>query len=75
MDLPVFIKRGDATAELGRVLDELRGAGGGADAELGLHKTMYVARADQTVVMVASRETPLAAALRARRGWFEPKDA
>ena len=68
-EYPVFVKRGDVRAE---VEAAARGLGGTA-LQAGLHKTIYAARADQTVVLVTSREAPLAAALRAR-GWAEPKE-
>ena len=42
-------------------------------SEAGLHKVIYVARANQTVVMVTDREAPLAVELRRRR-WEEPRE-
>jgi hypothetical protein len=74
MDFPVFIRRGDALDEIRLALASLRGAGDASDVELGLHKTMYVARADQTVVMVTDATSPLAEALRSSGRWQEPKD-
>lgn len=68
-DYPVFIKRGDARHEV----DELARRLGTTPAAAGLHKTIYAAQADQTVVLVTDRETALAAALRAG-GWLEPRD-
>lgn len=73
MDYPVFIRRGDARAELQRILGRLRAADAAvSDAALGLHKAMYVTRAEQTVVMVSAADSPLADALRAAGGWAEP---
>lgn len=66
---PVFIRPGDALAEIDALVREL----GGADAA-GLHRQMYVTRADQTVVMTTTPEAPLAAALRTRSAWLEPTD-
>lgn len=63
--LPVFVRPGDGRDEVDRLVRE---AGPGS----GFEKYFYVARADQTVVMVAGREVPLAALLRARPGWTEP---
>ena len=65
---PVFVRRGDATAEVERLV---AAAGGGETA--GLQRSIYVTRANQTVVMVTGRETPLARALRAA-GWEEPQE-
>jgi hypothetical protein len=65
---PVFIARGDALAEVDRLVRSLAPT----PADAGLHKCFYVAKADQTVVMSTGRDTPLAAALRARREWSEP---
>lgn len=67
---PVFLKRGDARSEVDEILTEL-----GMDAEAaGLRKSLFVAQAHQTVVMVATRDAPLAAALRERKGWAEPEE-
>jgi len=66
--LPVFVRRGDARSEIDRLVAEL----GTAPEAAGLHKYIYAAKADQTVVMVASRSAPLAGALRGRAGWIEP---
>ena len=67
---PVFVRPGDALAEVDALVREL----GGADAA-GLHRHMYVTRADQTVVMTTTPDVPLAAALRTRPSWLEPTDA
>ena len=65
---PVFIARGDARAEIDRLVKQLAPTAEGA----GFRKYFYVAKADQTVVMATARDTPLAAALRERREWSEP---
>lgn len=65
---PVFVKRGDARAEVDRLLPGL----GATSQEAGFHKYFHVAKANQTVVMVLGRDTPLAVALRGRSGWVEP---
>lgn len=70
---PVFIKRGDARAEVDRVLEELKRAHGSAGAA-GFQKYLHVSKANQTVVMVTGRDTPLAATLRGRAGWLEPAE-
>jgi hypothetical protein len=67
---PVFVARGDARAEVDRLLGEL----GLAPEAAGFRKYFYVAKAEQTVVMTLGRDTPLAAALRGRRGWSEPME-
>jgi hypothetical protein len=66
--LPVFIRRGDARAEVDRLVRELAAT----PAAAGFVKYFHVSKADQTVVMTAGRDTPLAHALRARPGWSEP---
>lgn len=63
--MPVFVRPGDGRGEVDRLVRE---AGEGS----GFEKYFYVARADQTVVMVAGRDVPLAVLLRARPGWTEP---
>ena len=65
---PVFIARGDARAEVDRLVASIAPT----PAAAGFHKYFYVAKADQTVVMATGRDAPLAAALRARREWTEP---
>jgi hypothetical protein len=65
---PVFVRRGDATSELNQLIAGIAPTPEAA----GLRKFFYVARADQTVVMVAARDAPLASALRGRKGWLEP---
>lgn len=68
-EYPVFVKRGDALAEVDAAVKAL----GGTPGRAGLHKVIYAQRADQTVVMVTSREAPLAATLRSG-GWVEPRE-
>jgi hypothetical protein len=68
-EYPVFVKRGDALAEIDAAVKAL----GGSPARAGLHKVIYAAQADQTVAMVTSRDAPLAAALRSG-GWAEPRE-
>ncbi len=70
---PVFIKRGDARAEVDRILEELKRTHGSAESA-GFQKYLHVTKANQTVVMVTGRDTPLAAALRGRAGWLEPTE-
>jgi len=68
-DFPVFTRTGDLRNEVERIARELR-----KDlAAAGVHKMIYVARANQTVVMVTERGAPIAQELR-RRGWEEPRD-
>ena len=67
---PVFLRGGDARAEVDSLVSGLRDQPGGA----GLHKYLYAAAANQTVVMVTSRDVPLARALRDRPGWSEPME-
>ena len=69
----VFIKGGDAVREVEGALDALRKRGV-SKGDAGLYKCMYVTRADQTVLMTETRETPLAAEMRGRPGWSEPGD-
>lgn len=68
-EYPVFIKRGDARNEV----DALARASGGSPALAGLHKAIYAAQADQTVVMTTHRDAPIAARLRGA-GWLEPRE-
>ena len=68
---PVFTRRGDARAEVDEVVHQLEEQYGPAQP-VGFVKYLYVTKADQTVVLVTSRNAPLAAALRARPGWIEP---
>lgn len=69
----VFTKPGDAVREVEAALQALR-ARGVSKQDAGLYKCMYVTRADQTVLMTESRDTALAAEMRARGGWEEPGD-
>lgn len=66
---PVFVSRGDRLAELETLVREL----GGPD-RAGLHRQMYVTRAEQTVAIATHVDSPLAAALRERAGWLEPRE-
>lgn len=66
---PVFIAPGDRLAELEALVQEL----GGADAA-GLHRLMFVTRANQTVAITTRPDSPLADALRGLEGWQEPTD-
>ena len=68
----VMTRRGDARAEVDDALRALE-ARGVSRAAAGFHKYLHVTQADQTVVMVARRDAPLAAELRGR-GWSEPGD-
>ncbi len=72
-EYPVFIRPGDARAEVDRILAELKAVHGSAGAA-GFHKYLYVTKADQTVVFVTDRNAPLATALRGRPGWQEPSE-
>ena len=71
MEYHVLIKQGDARAEVDALLRELGLTGDAA----GMHKYIFAAQANQTVVMTTDRTAPLAAALRGRRGWQEPGTA
>lgn len=68
-EYPVFTRTGDLRGEVERIGRELASNA----SEAGLHKVIYVARANQTVVMVTDREAPLAEELRRRR-WEEPRE-
>jgi hypothetical protein len=68
---PVFIRRGDARAEVDRLVREL----GPTAEKAGFQKYIYASQADQTVVMTSGRDAPLANALRTRPGWDEPKES
>jgi hypothetical protein len=67
----VMTKSGDARAEVDGALDALAGRGVSRGAS-GFHKYLHVTQVEQTVVMVAARDCPLAAELRGRTGWGEP---
>ncbi len=69
----VFTKPGDAVREVEAAVQALK-ARGVSKTDAGLYKCMYVTRADQTVLMTESRESPLAAEVRGRGGWMEPGD-
>lgn len=65
---PVFVKRGDFRSEV----DDLIRDSELTPDEAGLQKYFYVTQGNQTVVMVTTRESPLALILRSRPGWLEP---
>lgn len=65
----IFTKTGDARSEIEQVLHEL----GTTAEEAGFQKSIYVARADQTVVFLSGKAAALAGALRQRPGWNEPE--
>ena len=65
---PVFIRSGDARAEVDRIIASL----GLTPEEAGLHRQIYALQASQTVVMTTRRDAPLAEALRGRPEWTEP---
>lgn len=64
----VLTKPGDALAEVQTTLEAC-----GPAASAGLHRSFYVTRADQTVVMAADAQAPIALELRRRGGWSEPE--
>jgi hypothetical protein len=66
----IFIKKGDVRREVDAALARC----GGDPAAAGFTKYLFATQADQTVVFLASRDAPLAAQLRAGRGWSEPGD-
>jgi hypothetical protein len=63
----VLVRQGDATPEVTAAVREL----GMTSEAAGLHRTLFVTRANQTVVMVKDADVPIAAALLAR-GWAAP---
>ena len=69
----VLVKPGDARPEVDDALRALAARGVSREAS-GFHKYLHVTRAEQTVVMVERRDSPLSAELRARPGWKEPGD-
>ena len=70
----VLTKSGDARAEVDEALRTLEARGVSREAS-GFHKYLHVTRAEQTVVMVMRRDSPLAVELRGHRGWGEPGDS
>jgi hypothetical protein len=70
----VLTRHGDAIEEVDAALRALAERGI-AREQSGFHKYLHVTRAEQTVVMVSSRDAPLAVELRSRSGWAEPGDA
>jgi hypothetical protein len=71
--LHVFVRDGDALSEVDDALGALAARGVPREAS-GFAKYMHVVQAKQTVVMIESRDSPLAAELRGRPGWREPGD-
>jgi hypothetical protein len=69
----VFTRAGDHVRDVEAALDALK-ARGVSRQDAGLYKCMYVTRAEQTVLMTETRETPLAVEVRGRGGWLEPGD-
>ena len=69
----VFLKRGDARGEVDAALARLAARGVAREAS-GLDKCIHVTQAEQTVLMVDGRDTPLAAEMRGKPGWTEPGD-
>jgi hypothetical protein len=69
----VFVKPGDALADVEAAVAALASRGV-AREQAGLYRAMYVSRADQTVAMTESSDSPLAGELRSRTGWTEPAD-
>ena len=69
----VFTRPGDAVREVEAALAALKSRGVDRSGA-GLYKCMYVTRADQTVLMTETRDTPLAQEVRGRGGWAEPGD-
>jgi hypothetical protein len=65
----VFVKAGDATAELQNALRELRLS----EEKAGIHRHLFVTRANQSVVMVRDLDAPIVSLLR-RSGWSQPAD-
>lgn len=66
----VLTRKGDALADVDRALRDL-----GSAKSAGLHRSFFVSRANQTVVMAISGDSPIANALRAQKGWLEPGTA
>jgi hypothetical protein len=69
----VFTKPGDALHEVESAVQALKARGVVREAA-GMYRGMYVTRADQTVVMTETADSPLAVELRGRPGWNEPGD-
>lgn len=69
----VFLKRGDAAAEVESLLTAMRDRGE-APEQAGFLRYFFVTQAEQTVVMVARPDAPFAAELRGRKGWSAPAE-
>jgi hypothetical protein len=67
----VLTGSGDRLEEVEAALRALAERGISREAS-GFHKNLHVTQAEQTVVMVARRDSPLAVELRSRPGWGEP---
>ena len=65
----VLTADGDRTGEVDELIRQL-----GTTEQAGLHRHFFVTRANQTVVMTLREDSPLAAALRRRPGWQEPRE-
>ncbi|HUE96058.1 MAG TPA: hypothetical protein VMN39_05335 [Longimicrobiaceae bacterium] len=60
---------GDGAREVEALIEAI-----GSAEKAGLHRQFFVTRANQTVVMTATADSPLALALRKRPGWQEPSE-
>ena len=69
----IFIKKGDALREVDAALARCE-ARGMDRAAAGFNKYLFATQADQTIVFLTRRDVPMAAELRALRGWTEPGD-
>jgi hypothetical protein len=69
----VFLRRGDASAEVESILQAVRDRGEQPEAA-GFVRYFFVTQAEQTVVMVTGPDVPFAAELRSRRGWTVPAE-
>jgi hypothetical protein len=65
----IFTKQADARREVDEAVEALARE----QPATGFHKSVFVTRANQTVVFVTDRDAPLAAVLRERPGWHEPE--
>lgn len=72
-DSVVFLKRGDASAEVESLLKAVRDRGESPEAG-GFLRYFFVTQAEQTVVMVTGSDTAFAAELRGRKGWSAPAE-
>lgn len=65
----VLIRSGDRLSEVAAAIKEA-----GGEAAAGIHRHFFVTRANQTVVMADSPESPIVGLLRRGGGWEEPGD-